>query len=180
MKTLSTIAMAAVTVMASFLVTACSAGEDTLSDAQIYAIYDQVNGFDIETAGLGAVKGHSPEVRKLAVMVLRDHSAVRQMARDIAADEKISYRIDEQSDGAKAHRQAMAGLKSKSGEAFDRAYLAHEEVFHTEAIAAIRTVLLEETESEAFKAHMRAVLPGFEHHLAETIRVAKELGYRND
>ncbi|HCQ8620619.1 TPA: DUF4142 domain-containing protein [Klebsiella pneumoniae] len=148
-----------------------------ISQTEIFAIYDQVNGFDIETAALGAVKGQDTQVRELAVMVLRDHSAVRQWARDIAAAEGAEYKVDAKSEGAVGHNEAMAKLKSLSGTEFDQAYLAHERVFHTNAIAAIRTALLPASTSETFKAHLEAVLPGFEHHLAETIRVEKELGY---
>jgi len=148
-----------------------------LSQSEIFAIYDQVNGFDIETAELGAVKGHSAQVRELAVMVLRDHSAVRQWARDIAAAEGVEYTVDTESEAAADHDSAMAGLQALSGTEFDRAYLAHERMFHTNAISAIRSTLLPASKSERFKEHLQAVLPGFEHHLAETIRAEKELGY---
>ncbi len=151
-----------------------------LSQSEIFAIYDQLNGFDIETAGLGAVKGHDTQVRELAVMVLRDHSAVRQWARDIAVAEGVEYTVDAESEAAAGHNGAMAQLQTLSGAEFDRAYLAHERVFHTNAIAAIRSTLLPASTSERFKEHLQAVLPGFEHHLAETIRVEKELGYAAD
>src|SRR6185503_14307885 len=70
-----------------------SARAATLDDTAIFAIYDQVNGFDIETATLGAVHGQSREVRALAAMVLRDHSMVRQMARDLAQRLGVAYDV---------------------------------------------------------------------------------------
>src|SRR5689334_11670759 len=60
-----------------------------LDDAAILATFDEVNGFDIETAKLGVIRGHSESVRELAAEVLRDHSMVLQMARDLAARKGI-------------------------------------------------------------------------------------------
>ncbi len=151
-----------------------------LTDAQIFAIYDQVNGFDIATAELGAVKGSAVEVRELAVMVLRDHSIVRQMARELAQRHNVVYTVPKNDDAARAHQAAMARLKAKSGRDFDEAYLAHETAFHRNAIDAVKTVLLKNLRNAEFKAQLQAVLPGFEHHLAQTIATARKLGYSQD
>lgn len=155
---------------------AALAGSDKLSTEQIFAIYDQVNGFDIETAELGVVRGDSTTVRALAAMVLRDHATVRQMARDIAEDENVSYKIDEKSASAIEHGKTLEKLKKLSGAEFDAAYLRRERQFHDTAINAIEQKLSVEAESEALKAHFKAVLPGFRHHLAETVAAMKKLG----
>ncbi|HOV05043.1 MAG TPA: DUF4142 domain-containing protein [Kaistiaceae bacterium] len=141
-------------------------------DAALFAVYDQVNGFDIETATLGAVKGSSEEVRALAAMVLRDHSAVRQMTRDLAKRLDVAYAIDAASAGAADHEKAIGKLSALSGAEFDKAYLEHEIGFHRAAIDAVKTSLLPAIENAEFKGLVEAVLPGFEHHLAETLRVA--------
>ena len=61
------------------------AGE-MLSDAQIIGIYSQVNSFDIETALLGELKGHSDDVRAIGSMVSGDHSGVRQAIHQLASE----------------------------------------------------------------------------------------------
>ena len=173
------LAVALLSVGLATMVTNAQSGESPkLTDAQIFAIYDQVNGFDIETAELGAVKGHAQEVRQLAAMVLRDHSAVRQMTRDLAERLDVSYDVPEDDEAARAHAKVLADLRRLSGADFDRAYLAHEAQFHDTAINAVKTLLLPNVRSEAFKAQLNAVLPGFEHHLAETLATAKSLGYQ--
>ncbi|MEZ5841313.1 MAG: DUF4142 domain-containing protein [Hyphomicrobiales bacterium] len=141
-------------------------------DAELFAVYDQVNGFDIETATLGAVNGSTKEVRALAAMVLRDHSAVRQMTRDLASRLDVKYEVDEKSAGAADHKKAIEMLSAKSGAEFDKAYLEHEIGFHRSAIDAVRNSLLPAIKNGEFKGLVEAVLPGFEHHLAETLRVA--------
>jgi putative membrane protein len=147
-----------------------------LDDRAIFAVYDQVNGFDIETASLGATKGRSEDVRALAAMVLRDHSAVRQMTRDLAQRLGITYRVSDQDAAAQAHAQALAGLRGQSGAAFDRAYLLHEVEFHRAAIKAVKETLLPAASSPELKKLMADVLPGFEQHLSHTLAVAGRLG----
>ena len=83
-------------------------------DAALFAIFDQVNTFDIETATLGAEKGQSRGVRALAAMVLRDHSAVRQMARDLAKTQGVQYDVPTDDEPARAHAKALAELQDRS------------------------------------------------------------------
>ena len=150
--------------------------ETKLDDKAIFSIFDQVNGFDIETASLGVVEGHSKDVRKLAAMVLRDHSMVIQMGKNLARQKNIIFTVDQTSQ--KEHAQKMAGLKKLSGPAFDKAYLAHEAAFHAAAIKAVKEILIPSAKDAKLQGLLKAVLPGFEHHLMETRRIAKKLGYQ--
>lgn len=152
------------------------AGKPALDDAAIFAIYDQVNGFDIETAMLGVVRGQSPEVRALAGMVLRDHSTVLQMTRGLAGNLGISYSVDPSNEAAQNHADNLAGLKAVPDADFDAAYLRYETEFHTTAINAVNDILLPAIQNQDLKGLVEAVLPGFEMHLAETIATAKKLG----
>lgn len=149
------------------------AGND-LTEKELFSIFDQVNGFDIETATLGVVHGNSKEVRSLAAMVLRDHSMVIQMARDLAKQNDIIYSVDGSNDSATAHQQTIESLSKLSGEAFDKAYLDHEITFHTSAINAVKNVLIPAAKGTELEGLLNAVLPGFEHHLMMTKKVAGE------
>jgi len=146
-------------------------------DTALLATYDQVNSADIETAELGAINGHSAKVRALAVMVLRDHAGVRQMARDIAAAAGVTYDLPANADMLADHKAAIARLSALQGTAFDAAYLQHESTFHTAAIDAVKQVLIPTAETSEFRDHLEAVLPAFEHHLAVTLETARALGY---
>jgi len=145
-------------------------------DRAIFVAYDQVNGFDFETASLGAVKGQTEDVRALAVMVLRDHSSVRQMTRDLAQRLGVRYEVPEQDGASESHAKALAGLRSKTGTAFDRAYLEHEIQFHRSAIKAVKEILLPGATNPELKKLLADVLPGFEQHLRHTLEVAGRLG----
>lgn len=147
-------------------------------NAGVLAIFDQVNGFDIETARLGAVRGHGEAVRALAADVLRDHSMVLQMARDLAVRSGISYQVPTGDEGARSHARALQALSQLSGAAFDTAYLKHEIGFHDGAIRAVKEVLLPGVTNTDLRTLLNTVLPGFEHHLAMTRELAKQLGVK--
>jgi len=154
------------------------AAAHTLDDAMIFAIIDEVNSVDIWTARLGAKKCHAQDVCELARMVARDHEQVQQMMRDLARKLAITPVPPDNDSNAQDHAKAIALLQDKSGADFDRAYLLHEIEFHRAAVNALKQTLLPTIQNVEFKALVEKVLPGFEHHLAETDEVAHKLGYK--
>ena len=154
------------------------AAVSTLNDAAIFAIFDEVNAVDIWTARLGAKKCHAQEVCDLARMVVSDHEQVQQMMRDMARKLAITPVPPDNDSNAQAHAKAIGLLQDKSGAEFDRAYLLHEIEFHSAAVNAVKQTLLPAIQNAEFKALVQKVLPGFEHHLAETAEVAHKLGYK--
>lgn len=164
---------AAVLLVAAFAVPATA---DGLSDANILAIFDQANMADIQTARLGYKKGQADDVKALARMVMTDHEAVQQMGRDLGAQLGLIAEPVDNDTALASHAKAYGELQALSGDAFDAAYLRHEIVFHRTVIDAINEVLLPSIEAPEFRDLVVTVLPGFEHHLAETKRVAAELG----
>jgi len=147
-----------------------------LDDATILAIFDNANMADIRTARLGVEKAHSAEVRALAKMVAADHEAVQQMGRDLAHRLGLIPTPPDGDASVEAEAKALAALQVQSGPAFDRAYLLHEIAFHQGVIDAIRGTLLPAIADPDLKALVVKVLPGFEHHLAETKATALKLG----
>ena len=141
----------------------------TLNDAQVLAVYIQVNSFDIDTALLGRAQGSSDTVRTLADHVASDHLGVRQAA--YALGEKCNAHPTlpaERSSAAVEHDKVLAKLLTLKGPEFDRAYVQHEIAFHRAAIESVKTVLLPSAQCPALQAHLKAVLPAFEHHLKMT------------
>lgn len=158
------------------MIGANSHADKALSEQELYSIFDQVNGFDIETASLGVTQSDNRAVRALAAMVLRDHSMVIQMTRDSAKQQNITYNVDHTNASAKSHQEKIKELRSLSGEEFDKAYLNHEIKFHSSAIDAVKTILIPAAKGSELEAILKAVLPGFEHHLAESKKLASDIG----
>lgn len=152
---------------------AATADAGTLSDAQIAGIYIQVNGFDIDTALLGRSQASSEVVRKLAEHVAADHIGVRQAIYGIA--EKcgaLPVLPSERIAAAVEHDKTLARLLALNGAEFDKAYVEHEVAFHRAAIEAVKTVLLPSATCPELQAHLKSVLPAFEHHLLQTEALA--------
>ncbi len=149
---------------------------DSLSEEELYSIFDQVNGFDIETASLGVTQSENKAIRELAAMVLRDHSMVIQMARDTAKQYNIDYKVDNTNPSATSHKEVLKELGKLSGEEFDKAYLKHEVEFHSSAINAVKTVLIPAAKGTELEILLKAVLPGFQHHLENTRKLAADIG----
>ncbi len=136
-----------------------------LDDPTIIAIFDAANTADIETGMLAAERGHSKEVRAFGAMLARDHQTVRQIGRDLASKLGVTPTPPKDDAAAKAHAQAMASLRGKSGPDFDRAFLRHEAAFHKAVIDAVESTLLPAIRNEELRALVVKVAPAFEAHM---------------
>ncbi len=146
-----------------------------LDDATIVAIFDAANTADIETGLLAAERGHSREVRAFGEMLARDHEQVRQIGRDLAAKLGVTPTPPKDDAAAKAHAQAMASLRAKSGADFDRAFLQHEAAFHKSVIDAVKSTLLPAIRNEELRALVVKVAPAFEAHMLAAQGLEKQL-----
>ena len=149
--------------------------EIKLDDATILAIFDQANASDIYNGRLGAKQGQSEEVRALGRMVASEHVVVQQMGRDIANKLNLIPTPPDHDTSVADHAKTVIKLQSASDKEFDKVYLQHEIKFHAAVIDAIKNTLLPAASHNDIKTLLNTVLPGLEHHLAETRRVAKKM-----
>lgn len=157
------------------LVASNAQAEATLDDATIFAIFDQANAADIMAGRLGAKYGHSEEIRALGRMVATEHEAVQQMGRELAKKLGIVPTPPDHDTSVQEQAKTVALLQSKSGAEFDKVYLRNELAFHRSVIDALKGSLLPAIKNEEFKELIKKLLPGFEHHLAETQALASKL-----
>ncbi|MGQ0540185.1 MAG: DUF4142 domain-containing protein [Gemmatimonadaceae bacterium] len=163
-----------VTALAALAATPAQA-QQKLDDATIVAIFDAANTFDIETGTLAKQRGHSAAVREFGAMIARDHSIVRQQGRDLAKKLGVTPTPPSDDSMARAHAEAIAALRSKSGAEFDRAFAAHEAAFHQNVIDAVTTTLLPAIRNAEVKALVEKVAPAFEAHMIAAQNLGKEL-----
>ena len=149
--------------------------ETALDDPTIVAIFDAANTADIETGLLAAERGHSKEVRAFGEMLARDHKQVRQTGRDLATKLGVTPTPPQDDAAAKAHAQAMAALRTRSGADFDRAFLQHEVAFHKSVIDAVKSTLLPAIHNEELRALVVKVAPAFEAHMLAAQGLEKQL-----
>jgi putative membrane protein len=140
-------------------------------DPTIVAIFDAANTADMETGALAEQQGSSREVRDFGAMLVRDHNAVRQQGRDLAAKLGVTPTPPKDDQSAKDHAAAMARLRGLKGAEFDRAFLQHEAAFHQAVISAVQSTLLPAIDNQELKALVEKVAPAFQAHK----RMAQEL-----
>ncbi|HEV8409598.1 MAG TPA: DUF4142 domain-containing protein [Gemmatimonadaceae bacterium] len=148
-----------------------------LDDATIAAIFDAANTWDIETSEVAAKKSKNKDVLAFADMMIKDHTAVRKLGRDLVAKLKVTptppgkdfpLAID--------HADAMKKLNSMTGAEFDRFYIDHEVSYHQSVIDAVTKQLLPATQNAELKDLQNKVAPNFVAHLAAGKAVQAKLG----
>ncbi len=171
----SLFAILAGTLASTALVAGAVSTPAPLDDATIVAIFDAANTADIETGTLAVERGQSPEVRDYGAMLVRDHTAVRQMGRDLAKKLGVTPTPPADDAGAKSHADAMARLRKVPAAQFDQAFLAHEVTFHQGVIDALNTTLVPAITNAELKALVVKVAPAFEGHRDGAATIAKKL-----
>jgi len=136
-----------------------------VDDPTIVAIFDAANSWDMETGALAEKKGTTKEVRDYGEMLARDHKAVRQMGRDLAAKLGVTPTPPKNFAMAKDHATAVSQLEGAKGKAFDRAFLKHEVAFHKAVIDAMNTTLLPSLKNDEVKNLVKKVEPAFTAHM---------------
>lgn len=166
--------IAAALVLALFPGATLRAQAEGPDDPTIVAIFDAANTADMETGALAEQQGFSREVRDFGAMLVRDHRAVRQQGRDLAAKLGVTPTPPKDDQSAKDHAAAMERLRVLKGTEFDRAFLQHEAAFHKAVIGAVQNTLVPAIDNPELKALVVKVAPAFEAHM----RMAQELEKR--
>lgn len=137
----------------------------SLDDATIVAIFDAANTADIETGLLAVERGQSPEVRQFGEMLARDHKAVRQQGRALAAKLGVTPTPPSPDEGAIAHAEAMKRLRAAQPAQFDHAFLQHEVAFHKAVVDAVGSTLLPAIKNDEVRKLVTTVAPAFVAHM---------------
>ena len=148
-----------------------------LDDPTIAAIFDAANTWDINLGKLALKKSHNKEIRTFADMMVRDHTAARQLGRDLVAKLHVTPTPPGKDFPLyKDYVATTAKLNGLSGAAFDKAYIAHEAWYHQAVIDAITNTLLPATQNAELKDLQVKLAPNFQAHLAAAKDIEQKLG----
>ena len=172
MKILKTSIVSAI-VICSVLVSmpASAQQKPNLSDPEIASVAVVANQVDIKAGELAKTKTKNKEVLDFANLMMKDHQSVLDQAtaklnvtpKDNAVSKKLMT-------GA-ARAQKM--LSSKSGKAFDSAYINNEVAYHKVVISTLEGVLVPESRNQELKQLLQSVVPAFKAHLEHAQMVQK-------
>jgi putative membrane protein len=173
--TFNTAAFGMLICSAVFSPSAFSQAKPQLTDPEIASVAVTANKVDISNAEIATKKSKDSSILQFAATMKRDHQAVIDQAVALVTklkvtpmDNAVSKKL--LSDNAKT--QAM--LESKSGKAFDKAYIDNEVAYHKAVISVIETVLIPQSQNAELKGLLQKVLPAFHAHLEHAEMIQKK------
>ena len=148
-----------------------------ITDPQIAHIVVTANSIDSAMGELAKTKARSAAVKSFAQTMVTDHGAVNRQAVALAQRLKVTPEANDVSrqlqQGAD---EARTGLESKSGAAFDRAYMEREVQYHQAVLDALDKTLIPGSQNPELKALLQGARPAFAAHLERAKQVKGTLG----
>jgi putative membrane protein len=120
----------------------------------------EANLAEVETGKLGASRAQSPEVKKFAEQMVKDHTKAGTELTTIAKDKSL---IVSRSVGPE-HKAAMESLKAKSGAEFDAAFMEQMKKDHDKAVALFTSASTADEVDPELQSFAKRTLPTLEHH----------------
>jgi putative membrane protein len=164
------LALSAVT----FAAQAVAQKSDKLTDPEIASVAVVANQNDIDFANIAKEKSQNKEVLQFAQTMANDHKAVIDQAVALVTklgvtpkDNAVSKKMLADADKTKKM------LQSKSGDAFNKAYIDNEVAYHKAVISAVENVLIPDATNKELKDLLGNVLPTLKAHLEHAEMVQK-------
>jgi putative membrane protein len=147
-----------------------------LTDPEIASVAVTANQIDIDYAHIAQQKSKNAEVLKFAATMAKDHQSVIDQAVALATKLHVTPQTNATTKAFLAgETKTKAMLNSKSGKAFDKAYVDNEVAYHKAAIKEVETVLIPDATNGELKSLLQSALPLFKAHLAHAEMVQKNL-----
>ena len=160
----------------SLLVAAAAISAQVVNDAQIAHIVVTANQVDIDAGKLAESRGTNADVKAFGKMMVTDHTGVNKQATDLAAKLKLTPQDNATSQSLKSGGEKnVTNLKTLSGAAFDKAYIAHEVEYHQTVIDTINKTLIPNAQNAELKALIVKVAPAFVAHLEKVKQIQAAL-----
>ncbi len=137
-----------------------------LTDPEIASVALTANKIDVDYALLAQKKSTNAEILRFAKTMQDDHNAVIAAATKLATKLGVTPKTNSMTqsllDGAKTETKT---LNSKTGKAFDKAYIDNEVAYHEAVVNAVEKVLIPQTQNAELKALLVQVMPTLKTHL---------------
>lgn len=165
-----------ITMMVAALISNVSFAQNaTLTDPEIASVAVTANQIDINAAKVAKEKTKNADVVKFADMMIKDHQSVIDQA--VALVKKLGVTPKDNDVSKKLNSDAQATKKmllSKSGSAFNKAYIDNEVAVHKAVIDMVQNTLIPQTQNPELKALLEKVLPVLKTHLEHAEMVQKK------
>lgn len=148
-----------------------------ITDPQIAHVAVTANSIDSAFAELAKTRARSASVKSFAQTMITDHGAVNRQAVQLAQRLNVTPQVNDVSRQLQqAADVARAGLESKSGAEFDRAYMQREVEYHQAVADALDQTLIPGAQNAELKALLQSARPAFAAHLEHAKKIQSSLG----
>jgi len=151
-------------------------GNPKLSDAEVASVAVVANQIDINYGEIAKERSKNADILKFAETMISDHNAVITQAAALVKklgvtpkDNAVSQKLLTDAE------QTKKTLSSKSGKAFDKAYIDNEVAYHKAVIAAVEGLLIPEADNKELKDLLQNVVPALKTHLEHAIMVQNKI-----
>jgi len=171
-------AFATISILSGIMFSTTLSAQDNpkLSDAEVASVAVVANQIDINYGEIAKKKSKNADILKFAETMISDHTAVIAQAAALVKklgvtpkDNAVSQKLLADSEKTKKE------LLSKSGNAFNKAYIDNEVAYHKAVIAAVESLLIPETENQELKTLLENVVPALKTHLEHAIMVQNKI-----
>jgi len=159
-----------------FTVPAWSQNGKKLSDAEIASVAVVANQIDIDAAKLAQQKSKDAGIRDFASTMISDHTSVIDKATALVKKLGVTPQDNAVSQQLRAGaKKTMQSLKTKTGAAFNKAYVDNEVAYHQAVISTVESKLIPEASNAELKDLLQSVLPVLRTHLEHAQMVQKNV-----
>ncbi|HYK76584.1 MAG TPA: DUF4142 domain-containing protein [Daejeonella sp.] len=146
-----------------------------LTDPEIASVAVVANQIDIDNAKIAKERSKDTEVLKFAQTMATDHKAVIDKATALVKKLGVTPKDNATSkklmaDAAATHKM----LRTKTGHAFNKAYIDNEVSYHKAVIETVEKTLIPDAENKELKELLESALPIFKTHLEHAEMVQKK------
>lgn len=175
MKTIKLIT--AIFVLAIFTTTFSYSQESpTLSDPEVASVAVIANQIDISYAEIAIKKSKNKEILDFAKRMITDHNAVIEQAVALVTKLNVTPKDNAVSQSLLVNAEKTKKMLLKANrKSFDKLYIDNEVAYHKAVIAAVRDLLIPESDNNELKELLEAVLPALEAHLEHAEMVQMKL-----
>jgi putative membrane protein len=162
--------------LCSFIFSAPASAQNTpkLSDAEVASVAVTANQIDIDYAAIAKQKSKDASVIEFANTMERDHKAVIGQATALVKKLGVTPKDNAVSKKLLADAEkTKKSLRSKSGAAFNKAYINNEVAYHKAVISAVENLLIPESENKELKELLQNVMPALKAHLTHAEMLQK-------
>ena len=174
-KTFTRIAVCLAVSTAFLSIPADAQKSQKLTDPEIASVAVTANQVDIDYAKIAEKKSKNADVLKFAETMAKDHQSVIDQAVALVTKLHVTPMDNATSKSLKAQEAKTSKmLNSKSGKAFDKAYIDNEVAYHKAVIGTVENVLIKDATNSELKSLLQSVVPLFKAHLAHAEMVQKQ------